>query len=374
MSDGLKHQGEALVIEDHAQLRRGEQVSARADDHCRIEADLLHALPEIVILNFRLQIEDAQSLGRHEPEKRNAGGHVSEQTDQEAIPLTGPYASGAPAIFIDQVARMGQKCTIISTVGNDDFGRLNTSRLAHDGVNIAAIAVDPDKPTGTAFVRYRADGSRDFVFNIRHSACGSLHLNAAAEEALATADHLHIMGSSVSSQEYTSLNLKTAKSVKARGGTVSFDPNLRKELFSNSSITGFVEEFLSMTDLYLPSGDEIFLLNSEKTPEKAVQWLLNRGVKSVVHKLGADGARYYDHTTELFVPGFDVEEIDPTGAGDCFGGAFTSLWLQGADPARALTLACAAGALAVTVRGPMEGTTPLKALEYFVAKHQEAAE
>lgn len=292
---------------------------------------------------------------------------------REPIPLTGPYPSGAPAIFIDQVARMGLRCAIISTVGNDDFGKLNINRLAHDGVNVAAIAVDPDRPTGTAFVRYRADGGRDFVFNIRHSACGLLHLNAAAEDALATADHLHIMGSSVASEEYTALNLKTAKAVKARGGTVSFDPNLRKELFSNASITEVVEEFLSMTDLYLPSGDEIYLLNSAKTPAEAVQWLLDRGIKAVVHKLGAEGARYYDRSGNIFVPGFDVKEIDPTGAGDCFGGAFTSLWLQGVDPERALTLAAAAGALAVTVRGPMEGTTPLLALEYFVARQQEAA-
>jgi hypothetical protein len=90
------------------------------------------------------------------------------------IALTGPYPSGAPAIFIDQVARLGQPCGIISMVGDDDFGRLNTDRLAADGVDVSAIGIDPDRPTGSAFVRYRADGSRDFVFNIRHSACGTL--------------------------------------------------------------------------------------------------------------------------------------------------------------------------------------------------------
>ena len=38
------------------------------------------------------------------------------------IELTGPYPSGAPAIFIDQVAKLGQPCAIISCVGDDDFG------------------------------------------------------------------------------------------------------------------------------------------------------------------------------------------------------------------------------------------------------------
>src|SRR2546427_11947197 len=40
-------------------------------------------------------------------------------------PLTGPYASGAPAIFIDQVARLGHPAAIIGCVGDDDFGWLN---------------------------------------------------------------------------------------------------------------------------------------------------------------------------------------------------------------------------------------------------------
>ncbi len=47
---------------------------------------------------------------------------------KSAIPLIGPFASGAPAIFIDQAAKMGQPCGIVSAVGNDDFGTLNIER------------------------------------------------------------------------------------------------------------------------------------------------------------------------------------------------------------------------------------------------------
>ena len=76
----------------------------------------------------------------------------------EPIPLVGPFPSGAPAIFIDQVAKLGQPCGMIGCVGEDDFGRVNIERLRRDGVDVSAIAVDPDRPTGSAFVRYRADG------------------------------------------------------------------------------------------------------------------------------------------------------------------------------------------------------------------------
>lgn len=43
----------------------------------------------------------------------------------EPQPLIGPFPSGAPAIFIDQVGRLGHPAAIVSAVGDDDFGRLN---------------------------------------------------------------------------------------------------------------------------------------------------------------------------------------------------------------------------------------------------------
>lgn len=281
------------------------------------------------------------------------------------IGLTGPYPSGAPAIFIDQVARMGQPCGIISMVGNDDFGRLNVERLAADGVDVSAIGVDPDRPTGSAFVRYRDDGSRDFVFNIRHSACGALPKGPAVDRMLRQADHLHVMGSSLSSPEIITFNIDAARAIKARGGTVSFDPNLRKEILSAPGMAEAMQAILSVTDLYLPSGEEIGLLTQSRDEAAAVAELLAGGVRAVVHKRGARGAACFDAAGQHFVPPFTVQEIDPTGAGDCFGGVFTALWLRGETVERALTLATAAGALAVTRRGPMEGAATLAAIRAF---------
>src|SRR5690606_34311652 len=58
---------------------------------------------------------------------------------KKAMPLIGPFPSGAPAIFIDQAAKMGQPGGLVSAVGNDDFGALNIERLRCDGVDVSAI-------------------------------------------------------------------------------------------------------------------------------------------------------------------------------------------------------------------------------------------
>lgn len=292
----------------------------------------------------------------------------------EPLALTGPFPSGAPAIFIDQVARLGQPCAIVSSVGDDDFGRINLNRLASDGVDVSAVQVSSERPTGTAFVRYRPDGSRNFVFNIRHSACGLLPAGAAVEKVLAGADHFHVMGSSLSSPELVTMNLAATRAVKERGGSVSFDPNLRKEILNAPGMREAMVEILGLTDLFLPSGEEITLLTETRDTEAAVAELLSKGPRAVVHKMGSLGVHYHDLQREVFVPAFAVSEIDPTGAGDCFGGAFATLWLRGTPIDEALTLAAAAGALAVTRRGPMEGAFDLKTLRDFATTQPKVSQ
>lgn len=281
------------------------------------------------------------------------------------VALSGPYPSGAPAIFIDQVARLGQPGAIVSAVGDDDFGRINLNRLSQDGVDVSAVAVSPDRPTGSAFVRYRPDGARDFLFNIQHSACGVLPKGPAVSKVLNAADHIHVMGSSLSSPEFVALNLSATRDIKARGGSVSFDPNLRPEILGGPGMRQAMQQILQATDLFMPSGEELFLLTEAKEETAAIKELLGSGPGAVVHKLGAQGVRYHDVTGSKTVAGFEVQEVDPTGAGDCFGGTFVSLWLRGMAIDETLTLAAAAGALAVTRRGPMEGACDLDTIRAF---------
>lgn len=286
----------------------------------------------------------------------------------EPTALTGPFPSGAPAIFADQAARIGQPVALISAVGDDDFGRINLERLKRDHVDISGIYIDPDKPTGSAFVRYRTNGTRDFVFNIKHSASGNLHETDAVKHLVATVDHIHVMGTSLSSPEFVAFNLKAAKAVRARGGTVSFDPNLRKEMLDAPGVADAMVNLIALTDLYLPSDAELTLLTRSKDKDSAIAELLQSGVKAIVHKQGVEGASYHSAHENLTIKAFPVEEIDPTGAGDCFGAIFTSLWLRDVSPAECLNFAAAAGAIAVTQRGPMEGTSDFATLTKFLGR------
>ena len=283
------------------------------------------------------------------------------------ISLVGPFPSGAPAIFIDQAARFGQPCGMIGCVGADDFGRVNLDHLKQDGVDTSAIAIDPEYATGSAFVRYREDGSRDFVFNIKHSASGLTSLTDAGRALIDTSHHLHVMGTSLFSPEIVAAVLEGIRLIKAKGGTVSFDPNVRAEMLGLPGLRQALETCFSQCDLFLPSGPELYLFTKATTEAEAIAEILKGGVRAIVVKNGSEGATYHDGETTVRQPAFRVEEVDPTGAGDCFGATFVSCWLRGMVPADALRYAAASGARAVEKQGPMGGASSLAELDAFVA-------
>lgn len=293
---------------------------------------------------------------------------------REAQPLIGPFPSGAPAIFIDQCGRIGGAAAMIGAVGDDDFGRVNLDRLRRDGVDISAIAVNPDMPTGSAFVRYRADGARDFVFNIATSAAARFGWTGRVADVVARAGHLHVMGSALSMPNAWGVIEKAAQVIKARGGSMSLDPNLRKELKYDDATEARFARLVEMSDLLLPSGEELERAAGTEGEAEAVARLFDKGVAEIVMKRGAKGGTCFQRDgSRTDAAAFAVEEIDPTGAGDCFGGAYLACRRLGMPVQQALTYGCAAGARNVTRRGPMEGAGTREELDTFIRSTKRLA-
>lgn len=285
-----------------------------------------------------------------------------------AQPLVGPYPSGAPAIFIDQCGRMGGRAAMIGAVGNDDFGRVNLHRLRADGVDVSAVAIDPAFPTGSAFVRYRADGARDFVYNIATSAAARFGWTEAVAALVQQAGHLHVMGTALTLPSAREVLARALPIIRQRGGTLSVDPNLRKELRLDAAVEAQFAELLSQADLLLPSGDELQRAAGVEGEAAALARLFEHGIREIVLKRGADGATCFGRDgSRIDAAAFVVDEIDPTGAGDCFGGAYVACRRLGMAPEAALTYAAAAGARNVTRRGPMEGAGTRAELDAFIA-------
>ena len=99
----------------------------------------------------------------------------------------------------------------------------------------------------------------------------------------------------------------------------------------------------------------------------AAQALVGKLGAIVVLKHGPQGCSIYQNGIRLDTPGFVVDEVDPTGAGDCFSAAFIAGLESGWPLDQVGRFANAAGALAVTKMGPMEGAPTKKQVEDFYA-------
>ena len=291
--------------------------------------------------------------------QRNCGlGKISE--------YSGPYPSGAPAIFLDQVARMGGQTEMIGGVGSDGFGRSVLQRLEDDGVGVRGVKVSPDHSTGVAFVSYYESGERDFIFHLEGTATDAFDVpQGLLDPANAV---LHVSASTLGVQSMRPKIMQAVRQVADAGGWVTCDPNARPELMRDTSARDAMQETMERSYCLLPSTSDLDFLYPDLGEEAAITKLLDMRAEVIALKRGAGGATIVGHGERYDFGGHFVTEIDPTGAGDCFGGTFVSMLAQGVSLFDAGQQANAAGAIAVTRRGPMEGNSGPDEIDDFLAK------
>lgn len=282
-------------------------------------------------------------------------------------PYIGPFPSGAPGIFIDQAARAGARAVFAGAVGADAFGEVILARLAEAGVAPDLLRRLPGETTGSAHVSYNSDGSRDFVFNMARSAAGRFPHGQEALDGFRRAgtEVLHISGSALGDPAMRAHLFEVAMALADEGVDLSIDPNIRIELMADAGYLDTLRALVGRAAYVLPSDADADLLWPGRGFADWSGEVLAQGARVVALKRGAAGAvaRGQDQTVDM--PGHAVTVVDPTGAGDCFCGTFVTRLAAGDGLALALSRANAAGALAVTRLGPMEGNSTLAAIDAF---------
>lgn len=282
---------------------------------------------------------------------------------------SGPYPSGAPAIFSSQAALMGMKTHMIGGIGDDGFGRLLLQRLEHDGVETSGISITPNQSTGTAFVSYYDDGARDFIFHITNTAADNFNQPKGLFNPAQA--YFHVSAASLGNQAMRETILALVAQVRGAGGKITCDPNARPELMRDAAARQALDDVMAKSYCLMPSTGDLAFLYPDDNDEAAVARMLACEAQIIVLKRGDKGACVFHKTASDKIEQFDfaphnVTEIDPTGAGDCFCATFISLLAQGMSVFDAGLFANAAGAIAVTRRGPMEGNSNKQEIDKFL--------
>ena len=298
-------------------------------------------------------------------------------TAGENLQMTG-NAGGAPANCLASAARFGADCGIIAKAGNDAMGRWLKSYLEAHGIRCEHLLLDDTRNTTMALVSLDAQGERSFSFY--RSGCADVNLRESElpREAIRGAKIFHFGTVSMTEEPARSATLAAARIAKEAGVLVSFDPNLRGNLWrSLDDARRHIRLGLALADVVKISDDELRFVTGLDSLDAGAAALLDEFHPSLLCvTCGAAGCVCYASAFTARCGGFSVPVVDTTGAGDAFDGAVLYQLLKldcRLDRLDMKTLsylarfACAAGALATTKLGAIAAMPTLAQVEALLA-------
>ena len=228
-------------------------------------------------------------------------------------------AGGAPANVAVALARLGTHSSFMGKVGGDAFGRSLRRILAEQGVDLSGLVEDSAARTPLAFVGSDGLGGRSFVFYHDGMADTLLRPDEINRDLIAQARVFHFGSVTLAAEPSAAATLAAARWARASGCLVSFDPNVRLELWdSPRRALESILNALQMVDVVKVSSDELEFLTGTSDPAQACRLLREHGPALAVVTLGAEGSYFDALTCAGHVPGVRVEAVDSLGAGDAF--------------------------------------------------------
>jgi sugar/nucleoside kinase (ribokinase family) len=242
----------------------------------------------------------------------------------------------ASAIFACGLAQLGFSVTFIGKVGADYFGHFCLEGLHSKGVSTDNVIRDPSVTTGVTVV---LSTGTDRAMVTYPGAIAQLRYEELPPAFLKDHQHLHM------SSYYLQEGLRKSfahifREAKQSGLTTSFDPNCDPTRMWGEGI----REVFAHTDVLFLNEMEARQLTKQKDLNKALR-LLEQVVACAVIKLGPRGVSAIKDGEVSFVPGFKVDAVDTTGAGDSFAAGFISGYVKGLPLRECMEIGNACGAL-----------------------------
>jgi fructokinase len=266
---------------------------------------------------------------------------------------------GAPANVAVGIARLGGSSGFIGRVGDDPFGRFMRQTLKDENVNIDFMRLDADHRTSTVVVDLDEHGERTFTFMVRPGA--DLFLESGDIPSFRHHHWLHVCSIALSAEPSRSTTFSAMEQIKKAGGQVSFDPNIRPDLWHNAAeLQACLIRALLLADVVKLSVEELIFISGKADLREGITELAGRYQMSLLLVTqGKDGVLVYYRGEIYHFDARPVVCVDTTGAGDAFvAGLLSGLAAQGLPEserqlAEIVAQAQLCGALATTAKGAM---------------------
>jgi fructokinase len=260
---------------------------------------------------------------------------------------------GAPANVAVGIARLGGQSAFIGRVGDDPFGRFMAKTLADEKVDVKSMRLDPAHRTSTVVVDLDDHGERSFTFMVRPSA--DLFLEPADLPTFSAGEWLHVCSIALSAEPSRSATFEAMGAIREAGGYVSFDPNIRPDLWPDeNALRRCLELALQSADVVKLSVEELAFLTGNVDVNVGLHALMARcPARLVLVTQGKEGVIAWHDGAVNHYPATPVQCVDTTGAGDAFVAGLLYGLAAGQDLTPVIALAQRCGALATTAKGAM---------------------
>ena len=257
-------------------------------------------------------------------------------------------------------ARAGGDVVFVSCVGDDAYGGQVIDSLRGDGIDTRFVSREPGVASGTALIMVGGEGQNYLavapganyrltpahVDRAREATSGAAIVISQCEILTETLDHVIALGAQLGKP--VMLNLAPARRI------------------ADASLARLAYLSVNETEAEFLTGRRV---ESDEDVVAAVETLLAKGPKTVVLTLGARGAYVAAGGVRALVPGFTVEAVDTTAAGDVHCGALAVALVEGRPLLEAARFANAAAALSATKLGAQPSAPRREDVEALLSRH-----
>jgi ribokinase len=253
---------------------------------------------------------------------------------------------------------------MVGRVGYDPFADHLKASLAAAGVDVAAVHSTQDQATGIAEIWVENSGQNSIIV----AGGANAELSPADIESVR-----EVYATATVSLFQLETPLETVEAAlrasRDSGALTVLDPAPARPLPAS---------LLALVDVLTPNETEARILLGRPPARvgltearEMAQALRALGPRAIIVKLGEQGCLYSDGKQEFVAPGFTVQAVDTTAAGDTFNAALGVALCESVPMEQALRFANAAAALSVTRLGAQSSAPSREEVDAFLRERHQ---
>lgn len=277
------------------------------------------------------------------------------------------FSGGNAMTVAVNLKKIGMNSAVVGNIGKDAFGDFLRGCLRKYGVNTDGVSVDESAQTSTSIVLSSSDGERTFLHVV--GANGTFGLKHINWDVIADTKIVFVTGSFLMDTFDGAQTVEFLKKCKEMGKVTALDV-----CWDAKGRWGDVlNDAMPYIDIFMPSIDEAEKIAGKTDPTEIADVFFERGVKSVVIKLGKHGCyiRESKNAKEYVLPTYsEVKRVDTTGAGDSFCSGFLAAYAKGKSFYECADFGNATGTHCVMAKGATTGMKSYEEIEAFMADYK----